>query len=346
MATNSFTGPYQYPVRTPPIGGTEPVQTPPIGGQHPPTNWLGGAPQQPQQPQAPTYSVDQFQQWAQGKYGRQATPQELQQIGQQVGYTGGPISQQQWTGAQTFADQLAQQQGWRPQGPQQPQAQTPFQQANIPGPNLQPVQQDALQQQLRDQIMKQLGQPIGDPTQDPIYQQQVNAFDVASQREQQRQRGQLAERNAASGTLQSGGFNSQVANLGERFGEQRTGFAADLAGKRLTEQQEQLNRAQQLARMLGDRDLEQQLTERQQALGGYGQQLGALMQQRGIDLSGELGRGDLDLRRYLGKGQLGLGLLSTMLGNEQANNRLGFDYTQLQSLMNRNAIMDLLGGSY
>jgi hypothetical protein len=288
------------------------------------------------QPAAPGYSIDDFQTWAQGRYGRQATPQELQQIGGQVGQPGanGQYTQQQWGQATNYADTLAKQQGWQGGGNTQPVQPTQTQST--------PIQTSPLQSQLSSLVSQRLSATPGNVTDDPIYQQQVGAFDVASQREQQRQRAQLAERSAQSGTGASGGFNAQLNSLAERGGEQRTGFAADLAGQRLQQQEQQLQQAMAMAVAIGDQDLQRQIAEQQRQV----EQARLGLQQQGLNLQGELGRGDLDLRRYLGRGQLGLGMLSTMLGNEQANNRLGFDYTQLQALMNRNAIMDLLGGNY
>src|SRR5690554_3865911 len=47
--------------------------------------------------------IQNFQTWAQGQFGRQATPEELQQIASQVGYTGGTITPEQLTSAQAAA---------------------------------------------------------------------------------------------------------------------------------------------------------------------------------------------------------------------------------------------------
>lgn len=64
----------------------------------------------------------------------------------------------------------------------------------------------------------------------------------------------------------------------------------------------------------------------------------------GINTQGDLGQLDIALRSTLGTGQLNLGLLQTLLGNNQANNSLGFSYAQLQALLNQNAATFGAGG--
>jgi hypothetical protein len=69
----------------------------------------------PSAPASP-YSIDGFQTWAQGRYGMQATPAELQRIHGKVGPAGATgYSESQWTGAQAEADAIARERGW--QGP-------------------------------------------------------------------------------------------------------------------------------------------------------------------------------------------------------------------------------------
>ena len=55
-----------------------------------------------------------FQSWAKGRYGREATPEQLQQIARQVGYSGqGPISEKQMQQAQKISDEMAKALGWK-----------------------------------------------------------------------------------------------------------------------------------------------------------------------------------------------------------------------------------------
>jgi hypothetical protein len=121
--------------------------------------------------------------------------------------------------------------------------------------------------------------------------------------------------------------------LQEQQGQNESGFAAQLAGQRLKQQEDKIQQAMQMAMQLGDRDLQAQLAAKQ-----------AEIQQAGLSLQGELGRGDLDLRKTLGMGQLNLGHASLNQQGQQANNALGFSYAQLQNQMNRDAMLALLGG--
>jgi hypothetical protein len=67
-------------------------------------------------------------------------------------------------------------------------------------------------------------------------------------------------------------------------------------------------------------------------------QLDAEVRKLGINTQGDLGQLDIALRTQLGMGQLNLGLLQTLLSNNQANNSLGFNYANLMALLNQNAV--------
>jgi hypothetical protein len=76
---------------------------------------------------------------------------------------------------------------------------------------------------------------------------------------------------------------------------------------------------------------------------GYGTQerlaqLDAEVRKLGINTQGDLGQLDIALRSQLGVGQLNLGLLSTLLNNNQANNSLGYNYAALLAGLNQNAV--------
>lgn len=73
-------------------------------------------------------------------------------------------------------------------------------------------------------------------------------------------------------------------------------------------------------------------------------QLDAEVRRLGIDTQGAIGRGEIDLRRELGIGELNLGFLQTLLQNNQVNNRLGFDIGAWQSSMNKDALLAALTG--
>jgi hypothetical protein len=72
-------------------------------------------------------------------------------------------------------------------------------------------------------------------------------------------------------------------------------------------------------------------------------QLDAKVRELGINTQGAIGRGEIDLRRELGIGELNLGLLQALLQNQQVGNRLGFDIGQWQSILNKDSLLAALG---
>ena len=76
---------------------------------------------------------------------------------------------------------------------------------------------------------------------------------------------------------------------------------------------------------------------------GYGLQerlalLDAEVRRYGIDTQGDLGKLDVALRKELGIGQLNLGLLNALLGNQQFNDGLGWDMAKTIIGQNANAV--------
>lgn len=151
---------------------------------------------------------------------------------------------------------------------------------------------------------------------DPIYQKSVRAYQIGQLRDADRQRKSLAERTAATGgTTSSGGFNVGVRGIEERAGENSSRYRSGLAMDRLQARESQLVEAIKTARAVGQDEI-----------------ANSLELQR-LQLQQELGRGDLALRGELGRGQLGLG-----------QDQLGFNYADLISRMNRDAVLAGLGG--
>lgn len=164
-----------------------------------------------------------------------------------------------------------------------------------------------------------LSNPL-DLSQDPVYQGQVRAAQVASLRGADRERAALAERAAADGTRSSGGFNVGVQGILENQRESDRGFAANLAGDRLSSREQQLMQAISMARSVGQDDIANQLELQR------------------LDLQQELGRGDLSLRGELGRGQLRLGEGQLGLGYDN----LGLNYADMIQRANRDAVLAAL----
>jgi hypothetical protein len=280
-------GPIGPPAAKPPAAPAPPA--PPAGQPAPP----------PAAPAAPWYNqghVDQYQQWAQQRYGRQATPQELAEIA---------ANSTDMTSAQSYSDTLARRLGWA--GPAAPAAPA----AATTGSN------NALLQQ---RIQELLGTQTGDVnTGSQEYQSQLGSFKRSQGKAMEQAKRAAAERGAFNGTLGSGGFDAQMGTLDQEAIGRTGDFEAGLAGQQIMRQREDLQNAMQLAQQ-----------------GGMAAEARALQE--------KLGMSDIELRKYLGKGQLSLGMLGTLLGNQRAQDALGFNYAQMGQQMNQSMLQALLGG--
>lgn len=167
---------------------------------------------------------------------------------------------------------------------------------------------------------------IADPTLNP----QAAAFKTAQNSAAEDAKNALAERALANGTFHSGGSDVEQNQLQNTVGQNNATFQADLVGR------ESAARRSDAANLLGIGTAAStaDLNRAEQALESS----------RQLDLSKQLGLGDLDLRKILGSGQLDLGLLQTLLGNQQSNNNLGFNYANLGYNENRDLILNGIMG--
>ena len=188
------------------------------------------------------------------------------------------------------------------------------------------AQRGQFENSIRTTIMDLLKQPAVDPASaasDP----RAAAFRNARNREFNLGRAQVVEGNAYQGiSPTSGGTESALERGRENVGQASSEFEANLIGEQLKERQQRLLQALQLGAGVLPADQEADIRR----------ELSALDNQ----LREKLGFADIGLRRSLGGGQLGLGLLETLLGNQYNQDRLGFDYSRLQALLNA-GIFDL-----
>lgn len=168
-----------------------------------------------------------------------------------------------------------------------------------------------LQQALRDQLLKIMGQgqpSIGDPTLAP----QSAAYAAARNRGAQNERAALAERAAFTG-LNSGGqgsgaFDTGIQGIQENAGQDIAANDASLVGQEVQARRAQLMQALDLANAVGART---EATALQRELASMDNQY-----------------------RY-----------SALNENaRQSNNQLGFNYDQLQAVLDRQALLDAMGG--
>lgn len=163
--------------------------------------------------------------------------------------------------------------------------------------------------------------------QNPEIAPAIQANQLAEQRGQERQRSLLAERAAAGGYSGSSGFDTQLRQL-EQGRTQREGeFEANAIQGLGNRQAQELMAALGLGgQMLGQQDalgLQRYGMDQSNALQRYGIDTDAQLRREGYGLQGNLGGRELDIRDRLGSGQLNLGLLAQLLGNEQFGQQLG-----------------------
>jgi hypothetical protein len=184
----------------------------------------------------------------------------------------------------------------------------------------------------------------------PLFQQ-IDRQSVQSARQMQQA---AAERAAAEGTLQGGGFSSTANQINEQARESAGDRQAELMYNASNRRQGQIDNALGLAANLAEgqqgRNLQREgmdLENEQfwQNLGLQREDLGlrAELGRGDLALRGELGRGDLNLRGELGRGQLAQSGQQISNQNNQFYDRLGFDKSSFEAQMNNNIINQLLG---
>lgn len=165
---------------------------------------------------------------------------------------------------------------------------------------------------LSDQMLRQLIETGSTPAlsnvdpNNPAMVAQRAAFDRANSQATTRQRMAAGERGAARGTLGAGGFDAELAGIENNAGNQRANFESQLMRSELDGQ-----RGRVMQGMLG-----------------------------GLDAN--IRREGMGSQERLGKGQLSLGLLQSLMGNQRAQDALGFNYTQLNQQGNQFDISQLL----
>ncbi len=154
----------------------------------------------------------------------------------------------------------------------------------------------------QDALLKYMGRSQETPSlNDSILGPQSEVYRATQQRGQERSRRVNAERAAANGMGQSGYLDNQINQGVQEQNFNTAQFNANLLGGEMSKRREELQAALQLASATGNaeaaRDLQQRLA-----------QVSAMMQQQGLNLQGQLGFGDLDLRRDALGAQTALGM--------------------------------------
>lgn len=157
----------------------------------------------------------------------------------------------------------------------------------------------------------------------------------AEQRAFERNRAQTAERAASQG-LDQNAFNTQLTGLSQDRALREGQFAGNATLGLAQQRAQELTSALALGgSLLGDQDrmaIQRELAELQ-----------AQLQREGLALQGSLGSQDIGLRRDLGTGQLNLGLLNSLLGNQQFGQGLASSNALGVQQLNQDAFLRTLG---
>lgn len=188
---------------------------------------------------------------------------------------------------------------------------------NVPGSTLPPdiaalfgqtPTKTPIQSAYQDALLKYMGKAQETPSlTDSTLAPQVEVFRAQQQRNQERNRLAAAERAAATGQSESGYLDNLINKGVQEQGFNTASFNANLLGGEMNKRREELQAGLQLASATGNAEATRELQSRLA-------QVSAMMQQQGLNLQGQLGFGDLDLRRLLGTESLNQQALQIIMG--------------------------------
>jgi len=165
-----------------------------------------------------------------------------------------------------------------------------------------------IQSAYQDALLKYMAKAQTTPSlDDPTLAPQVEVFRAGAQRGQERNRLASAERAAANGQSESGYLDNLIMKGVQDQGFNTASYNANLLGGEMNKRREELQAGLQLAAATGDAEASRELQTRLA-------QVSAAMQQQGLNLQGQLGFGDLDLRRLLGTESLNQSALQIIMG--------------------------------
>lgn len=291
------------------------------------------------------YTVDQAKErvtnYAKTRYPRgPQNDEEWQKIGAGINYDDG-VDETELQTAYGNTDALAASYGVAPTPAQTPVA------ATTPAPVTAQAPPSPQVQQNNTNVWNRLNEAMTQVQQyNPAAPENKMALDVQranSQRAAERRRAAAAERAAATtGTTASGGFETTVDAIEADRGLDDASFEAQLARDFTENQRSDRNEALRLGTGLLSQDVagtrQDRYTDLDAALRreGYGTQMSI------AQLDAQLRREGLSVQKLLGMGDIGTRILSILTGDRQANDRLGYDYTRLQTGLDQ-ALYDALG---
>jgi len=270
-----------------------------------------GTPEQPGAPAAPppgtvdpNVALNNARAAFQTRFGRDMTQAEIDALLKAVGYTGGPVTDAMMAQALDLISKYSGNIG-DPWG-----TGTPGTTPTTPGEEEETEAERLARERLEELLSEHWGEV--DPN-DPALRGQMEANQLAMQRGTNRKRAALAERAAARGGLGSGGFDVDTERLIQEQGEGEQSFNAKLYANELQQQRDRLMQGIEMAQQYG-------------------------LQQDAQALQEELAKLDIKLREYLGKGNLGLGLLEQLMQDQRFYDEMGFNMAKFLQYINSQAI--------
>lgn len=272
-----------------------------------------------------------------GYTGRNLSTADWQKVGQQTGTAPIDFNKAAGTGVaygNTGMEYYHTGSGWGLRSPQAPPTPVDPAPAGLAAPPPPPTTQQVAGQ-ARSSISGILQQPLGVNQNDPAFATQRDAINLEAQRMKEQRQSQAAERLSVQGLNTGGAMDTAATAATQAEGEMRLSGMSDLMGRELQGQRAQLMQALQIAQSAGLADQEMALRERLA-------QLDMAIRREGYGTQERIAGQDVRLRDRLGTGNLNLGLLQTLLGNQQSTDRLGFDIGQSQAMFDRQSLLDLL----
>jgi hypothetical protein len=164
----------------------------------------------------------------------------------------------------------------------------------------------------------------------------IQANQLSEQRGFERDRNLLAERAAANGTSNSGGFETGLLGLAQ----DRAGREGQFAGNAVMQanQERGINDRSALATAGGLLSGNANLGQQQQLA-----ELDAALRREALQAQGSLGSQDLALRSRIGEGSLNNQLLGLLLNNDQFGRSLSQNGAQFGQSLDQSGLLGLLG---
>ena len=179
----------------------------------------------------------------------------------------------------------------------------------------------------QDALLRYMGKAQDTPSlDDAVLGPQTEVFRASQQRGQERSRRVNAERAAATGQGQSGYLDNLINQGVQQQNFNTASFDANLLGGEMNKRREELQAGLQLAGATGNQEATRELQNKLE-------QARAMMQQQGLNLQGQLGGRDLDLRQWM-----------AMMGNDQFYDQLGVNSAFNMENLNQRALQMIMGG--